>query len=184
MRYSTLRACLLSLAAFTLVQFPVCARADTLLGTQVRLTEIDNVVTSTATNTVMDPGVEFNGVIDRNVDVHDTSFDVIFDSSIDGLGTATHTTTLTELSSGVPSIIGATVDPSTTLVGFTSSRISFTATSVTLNFSNSGGLNSKHLTIDLQFAPVSSAPVPATLPAGLACLAVLPLARKLRRSVA
>ena len=66
----------------------------------------------------------------------------------------------TVVSGGAP-ITGVTIDPSTNVVGFNSSRVSFTSTSVSENVEGLSFPSSPNITLDLTFG--SSVPEPSTL---------------------
>jgi len=140
-----------------------------LLGSQVRVDTVDAATSTTGTATVVDPGVEFPnmgpviiGASAYTIDVGDTFLDVLVNSDF-ATGSLTHTITLTELSSGVPAFTSATLDAATTVPGFGAGRLSFTATTLTLNTASLSFLPGEHIKVDLNAAAPTAVPEPASL---------------------
>jgi len=135
-----------------------------LLGSTVDLSTVDASVSKSGSATVVDPGVEFSSYCSNNcnVDVHDAFFDVIYTSDFRN-GPFSHLVALSVASPGVPSFVGAIVDPATTVAGFGAGQVSFTGTSVTLNTAGVSFTEGQIIRIDVETAGLSQVPEPETI---------------------
>jgi hypothetical protein len=149
----------------TVLQVASATATPLLLGGSVRIDTVDGIVISTATATVVDPGVEFPligaATLPYRIDVFDTFFDIHPLDTV-GSGSSTHTITLTALSPTIPAFTSATVDFITNVPGFGSGRVSFTPTTVTLDTHSLNFNPDQVIRIDLAAAP-TAVPEPASL---------------------
>jgi len=140
----------------------------------------DTVLQSLGSGTVIASGTTFNSFGQTDFKVFDTAITItdILGSSVNFTPNTFNGYRLTNLT-GLPAITGLTIDPATTLAGFTASRISFDATHVWVNLSDlttQPGLNVK---LNMQFG-ASSVPEPATFGFVGLSLASLVLLRRRR----
>lgn len=117
-------------------------------------------------NAVVDAGVEYGVAGSRNnlaFDISDLAIR-IFDpdgSSITFAGAAFNGFTFDDVFSSIAPIVGLTIDASTTLAGFSASRLSFSAEQLLVNFESLQFTAGQQLVLNVQFG--SQVPTPATL---------------------